>query len=70
MLPAHALLPQINLNVQRETVSHRMLCHPNIIRFLKARERNAKPTFAFLRALQHPAARLPRSFAHPCPRRC
>jgi hypothetical protein len=28
---------QINLNVQRETVSHRMLRHPNIIAFKKAR---------------------------------
>jgi hypothetical protein len=28
---------QINLNVQRETVSHRLLRHPNIIAFKKAR---------------------------------
>ena len=38
--PPHAppcVLPQINVNVQRETVSHRLLRHPNIIAFKKAR---------------------------------
>ncbi len=43
-MPAHAPLTrcrgrraQINANVQRETVSHRLLRHPNIIAFKKAR---------------------------------
>ena len=42
--PACALTPlvdswlaQINVNVQRETVSHRLLRHPNIIAFKKVR---------------------------------
>jgi hypothetical protein len=31
---------QINVNVQRETVSHRLLRHPNIIAFKKVRVRH------------------------------
>jgi hypothetical protein len=34
---------QINANVQRETVSHRLLRHPNIIAFKKAREASRSP---------------------------
>jgi len=37
---------QINKNVQRETVSHRLLSHPNVIAFKKARGRGTPSSLA------------------------
>jgi hypothetical protein len=61
-------LLQINVNVQRETVSHRLLRHPNIIAFKKVRAATHKPS---LRTGTSATAVSESVLTHPFrPRRC